>query len=242
MASRAGFANGLAQHDLTHLDRAIALLWYYKQTQEFEERSASELAADLHNDGFPRPNVTRLHRELTRSPFTIQGKRRQTFQIDVRRLPELDNIYGPLISLRPIPPSDSIIPLAWVAGTRTYLEKLVQQINASYDYGLFDGCAVLCRRLMESLITEVYVSQKRHVEIQQGGSFIQLQALISYLLADQSVPKSRVLRATPPIIKAVGDSAAHDRTYITRQTDIDSFRLAFSRMISELLGLSGIRR
>jgi hypothetical protein len=241
VANRAAFARALAERDLTHADRAVALLWFYRQTQEFEERTPSELAADLHDEDFPKPNAARLKKDLARSPFTIRGKRSGTFQIDVRRLAQLDTTYGPLVRLKSIAPSDTIIPADWVSGTRPYLEKLVQQINASYDSGLYDACAVLCRRLMESLTIEVYVSQKRHAEIQQGGTFMQLGGLIRYLLGDSSIPKSKALKTTPSLVKDVGDTAAHDRTYITRQTDIDSFKLNFGRMISELLRLSGIR-
>ncbi len=241
MANRQAFTTALAERDLTHVDRAVALLWFYRQTQEFEERTPSELAADLHDEGFPKPNVARLKKDLGRTPFTIRGKRSGTFQIDVRRLAQLDTTYGPLIRLKTIAPSDTIIPADWVSGTRPYLERLVQQINASYDSGLYDACAVLCRRLMESLIIEIYVSQKRHAEIQQAGAFIPLGELIKYLLSDSSIPKSKVLRNTPSAVKDVGDTAAHDRTYITRQTDIDTFKLNFGRMISELLRLSGVR-
>jgi hypothetical protein len=242
MPSRAALAKRLASLNLSHVERAIAFLWYYRHTQEFEERTASELANDLHDEDFPKPNVTRLEKDLRKSPFTIRGKRARTFQVDVRRIEELDSKYGPMLKIRSINPSDSLIPADWVGGTRQYLERLVQQINACYDYGLYDACAVLCRRLMESLIIEIYVSQKRHADIQQAGFFLQLDALISYLLNDTSVPKSAILRKAAPEVKALGDAAAHDRSYITRQTDIDAIRLSYSRMISELLRLSGVRR
>ena len=40
MPDRSEFAKGLALLNLSHTNRAIALLWYYRQTQEFEERTA----------------------------------------------------------------------------------------------------------------------------------------------------------------------------------------------------------
>ena len=51
MADRSRFAKGIASLELSHTDRAISFLWYYRQTQEFEERTASELANDLHDEG-----------------------------------------------------------------------------------------------------------------------------------------------------------------------------------------------
>jgi hypothetical protein len=158
MQSRSHFARELAKLSLTHAERAIAFLYYYNITQEYEERSANELADDLSDEGFPKPNVSRLRYELRKSQYTIRGKRQNTFRIDVRRLADLEHKYAKSLSRPPIPQSDSIIPTEMVAGTRTYIERIVNQINACYDAGFYDGCAVLCRRLMESLILEIYIN------------------------------------------------------------------------------------
>ena len=39
MADRSSFSKAIASFESSHTDRAIALLWYYRQTQEFEERA-----------------------------------------------------------------------------------------------------------------------------------------------------------------------------------------------------------
>ena len=75
MESRSGFTRELAKLSLSHVERAVALLWYYRQTQEFEERTASELSNDLQDEGFPKPNVTRLRSDLSRSRSTVKGRR-----------------------------------------------------------------------------------------------------------------------------------------------------------------------
>lgn len=135
---------------------------------------------------------------------------------------------------------DSIIPNEWVAGTRTYLEKLVHQINASYEYGLSDACAVLCRRLMESLIIEIYIHDGRQHEIQQNGVFIFLDKLIKYITSDKKVTLGRSAPGAMAEVKQLGDTAAHDRTYITPPLDIDDMKLRYRRLIRELLDKAGI--
>src|SRR5437867_3154512 len=100
MKTRAEFMRELAPLDLSELERTVALLWYYRQSQDFEERTASELADDLHEEGYPRPNVTRLHRQLARSRFTMRGRRPGTYQVDVRRVAELDDRFSKLLGLR----------------------------------------------------------------------------------------------------------------------------------------------
>lgn len=239
MTTRTEFLNQLG--NVTHADRAIALLWYYRETHEFDERSASELAADLREQGFAQINVYRLDVSLRKSRFLVRGAQAKTFQINLRTLTELNARYDKLLSQKKTNVTDSIVPATWVAGTRSYLEQLVYQINGSYDYGFYDGCATLCRRLMEILIIEVYIAQKRHQEIQNNGIFLSLDRLISSIQSDKQIVISRNNKRTMDEIKLLGDSAAHDRTYITRQEEIDDIKAKFRRMLNELLLLSGIK-
>src|SRR5690606_6502807 len=104
------------------------------QTQEYEERSASELTNDLHDEGFPKANVSRLNAELARSRFTIRGRRRGTFQIDVRRLADLEEKFADLLTVKKVEVSDTVLPSTLVQGTRVYLENMVHQINGCYQY------------------------------------------------------------------------------------------------------------
>ena len=97
MKSRTDFCADLANLNLTHSERAVALLWLYRQTQEFEERAAADLATDLHDEGFPKPNVTRLRDDLRKSKYVVRGKRTGTFQLDVRRIADLDTEYMELL-------------------------------------------------------------------------------------------------------------------------------------------------
>ena len=43
-------------------------------------------------------------------------------------------------------------------------------------------------------------------------------------------------------VKQIGDTAAHDRTYITQQGDIDDLKTKYRKLISELLVLAGIHK
>lgn len=241
MVSRTTFGEKIASMDLSHVDRAIAFLWYYRETQEFEERTASELANDLHDEGFPKPNASRLARNLARNRCTTRGRRKGSFQIDVRRLGDLESAYGKHLKILKVEVQDSVIPKEWVAGTRLYLERLVRQINGCYDYGFYDGCATLCRRLMESLIIEIYISSGRHQEIQNNGAFLMLERLIAHVRADTALTLGRKTPKTMTDIKGLGDTAAHDRVYITSKQDIDDLRAPYRRMIQDLLAASKIK-
>lgn len=241
MVTRSEFAQELAKVRLSHTERAIALLYYYRETQQFEERTASALASDLSEEDFPKPNVTNLKRALSRSKFTLKGKQKGTFRLDVRKVAELATSYGSRLKTTTAPVVDALIPSEWVTGTRVYLEKLVYQINGCYQYGFFDGCAAMCRRLMESLVIEVYVREKRQHEIQNDGVFITLEKLIKYVVADSNISLARNSPKTMHDIKQVGDTAAHDRTYITPPIDIDDLKIRYRHLIKELLDKAGIQ-
>lgn len=241
MVSRKEFAAKVASLGLSHVERAVALLWYYRETQAFDERSAPALAADLHDEGFPKPNVTRLASELRSSGFTTAGKRKGTLQIDARRVKDLDQKYMKLLDVPDVQVKGDFIPPEWTAGTRKYLEQLVRQINGCYEAGFYDGCATLCRRLMESLIIEAYISTRRSHEIQKNGIFLSLEPLIATITNDKTMVLGRNIPATMRDVKTIGDTAAHDRTYITPKLDLDDVKLRYRRMIQELLAKAGIK-
>lgn len=242
MESRRQFLQRLAERNPTRLEQAIALLWYYERTQLYAERSASDLARDIEEDGFGSQNATRLSNSLRTSRSTVVGAVRGTFRVNAARFQELSENLSELLNINEPVATSTVIPMDFVNSTRRiYLERLVRQINLSYDAGLYDATAVLTRRLAESLIIEVYISQSREQEIRQNGSFMMLNGLISHLMSDTSVTKSRNFRRGINVIKDIGDTAAHDRTYITPKEDIDDNRSQMRRVISELLTLSGIR-
>jgi len=237
--ARKKFAAQLAKIKLKHVDRAVAFLWFYRQTQDFEERSAKDLADDLHQEGFPRPKTTRLHKELTKDKRTTKGHRAGTFQLDVRQIAELDKAYAPLLKLKQVEVIDGVLPSEWVAG-HLYLERMVYQINGAYEYRFFDCCAVLCRRMMESLIIQVFLSKGLGDEIRQDGLFIRLEQLIGKITKHQTISLGRNTPTAMKDIKSLGDTAAHHRDYITPQQDIDDLKFKIRRTIQELISQAGI--
>jgi hypothetical protein len=60
-------------------------------------------------------------------------------------LPDLGETYGQFLRMKKVDVQDSVVPNDWVKGTRVYLERLVHQINGSYDYGFYDACATMSR-------------------------------------------------------------------------------------------------
>lgn len=241
MTDRKYFAEKISHLDLSRVEQAIAFLWFYRYTQTYEERTASELVSDLADEGLGRPNVTELRKDLTKNRKTIKGRRPKTFQIHTKYLAELNAKYESFLAHKEVKVTSSVIPAEFVHGSRAYLENMVRQINGAYDYEFYDCCAVLIRRLMESLIVEVFIHKQIAIEIKINNTFLQLEQLIMKVTNHKQVHLSRNTKNIMEKIKKLGDVAAHDRTYITRQIDIDDIKGDIRKTIHELLIFADIK-
>src|SRR5262245_21872289 len=81
------------------------------------------------------------------------------------------------------PANEFILAFAMVKGTRGYVERVVNQINGCYEKGWFDGCAVMMRRLIETLIIECFEKYRIDHKIKNAnGDFLYLGNLIEETL------------------------------------------------------------
>jgi hypothetical protein len=102
--------------------------------------------------------------------------------------------------------SQQVIPLSIVRGTRGYLEKTANQINGCYQHGWFDACAVMIRRLVETVIIEAFEHNGIAHKIQDGsGNFVRLEQLINAALGEQSWNLGRDTKRGLPRLKSLGD-------------------------------------
>jgi hypothetical protein len=151
----------------------------------------------------------------------------------------LANAGVDLDSPLPVEASDSIIPRELFSNTRGYLEKVVFQINGSYDHAFYDCCAVMCRRLGETLIIELYEALDRAKEIEgSDGNFLMLNGLIGVLSNDARIHLGRNAKRGLEGLKDLGDKSAHNRRFNARQPDIDAIKSDLRTAAEELLHLA----
>lgn len=141
------------------------------------------------------------------------------------------------------PRSQNVLPHALVAGTRGYIERVVFQINGSYEKGWFDACAVMMRRLIETLIIESfeahYIANK--IKDTRTGDFYYLSDLISKTLQENSWNLGRNSKKALPNLKTVGDQSAHSRRYNAHREDIDKLIPDFRTVCQELIYLARLK-
>src|SRR5258706_15276262 len=141
------------------------------------------------------------------------------------------------------PANEFMLPHAMVKGTRGYIERVVFQINGCYEKGWFDGCAVMMRRLIETLIIECF--EKHHIahkiKNNPNGDFLYLRDLIEKLLQEPTWNIGRNAKQALPKLKNVGDQSAHSRRYNAHREDIEKLADDFRTVCQELIYLAGFK-
>lgn len=236
-----GFCEGLARLDLTEVGNAVALLWYLTARGDVAEITVGALADLLHDSALTsRVNTARLRSKLRAHKDVVAGKTPDSFRIRLARRSDLAREFEPLCK-RPLPKvEDHIFVAADFLKTRGYIESLVVQINGSYQFGFYDSCIVLCRRLIEVLLIEAFEASGHGAAIRTHNGYLALSDIIGVARSGKYIKLAKPTGAALEEIKEAGDTGAHSRTYITKPKDIDDLRLKLRRVVSELMTLAGL--
>jgi hypothetical protein len=130
-----------------------------------------------------------------------------------------------------------------VSGTRGYIESTAFQINGCYENGWYDACAVMMRRLVETLIIECFEQHGLSSRIQrpQTGEFFMLSDLINAAMNESTWNLGRNTRRGLPKLKSIGDQSAHSRRYNAHREDLDKVSDHFRIVCQELLYLANLK-
>ena len=137
---------------------------------------------------------------------------------------------------------EGVIYIALLKDTRGYIEQIGHQINGTYANGWYDACAVMIRRLVETLIIETFESHSIANSIKNPqGDFFFLRDLIFPCITETSWNMSRNAKSALPRLKEVGDKSAHSRRFVAHRQDIDGVIADLRVVVQELLYISKIR-
>ncbi|MCR9278665.1 MAG: DUF4145 domain-containing protein [Pseudomonadaceae bacterium] len=140
------------------------------------------------------------------------------------------------------PKNEYVVPHSLVSGTRGYIEHVVYQINGCYENGWFDACAVMMRRLLETLIIECYEAHNIDHQVKnKDGDFLMLGGLIDDMLQNANWNLGRTAKKSLRKLKEIGDKSAHSRRYNAHRPDIDRLQGDFRDVCQELLYLSKLK-
>lgn len=237
------FAEKLAILRLSQADLAVALLWRANRHEPGAEATAPELGRMMHDLALTGAvNHSRLREQLAAHPDVVRGHRMGAFKLRLGRLQSLDDRYGPLdTGVKKIKVSHALIPEEMTSGTRPYIEALSAQVNGCFELGFYDAAAVLARRLCETLLISAFERANQLSAIRVGNDFMQLSDIIGKAQSGAHIRLARTTARTLEKVKSVGDTAAHNRTYITKREDLSEVAHDLRTALADLMTLAGIQ-
>ena len=196
------------------------------------------MAQYIKQAGCARQNVTTIKRLFRRDNRVIKGAG-ETYLLRPEGSAKLNEKYSHLIKTKPLIKCDTVLPTDLFENAKGYIKKVVLQLNASYLHSLFDCCAVMCRRLLETLIIETYEALERANEIKDhDGHYLMFSGLSDFIEKDKTIHIGRNTIKGLKNFKKLGDLSAHNRRFNARKTDIDQIKSDLRISCEELLHLA----
>lgn len=238
------FVRATSLVELSEIEKVRHLAFYHHKADglnEFSSASVSSWFGQLH---LAAPNTTRLKSRLNASRSFIRGTTSGSYRLHATDLDELQSAYpGILSKSEAVTSGDALLPASLYQSSRGFVEALSKQINASYEYNIFDGCAVLMRRLVEVLLILSFEHHNIEGDISDAnGNYLPLEQVVARAKTSQALKLSRNSRSFLDQFRMLGNFAAHKIYYTTRRGDIQGNAAEFRALIEELLYKSGIRR
>jgi hypothetical protein len=137
--------------------------------------------------------------------------------------------------------SDDMLPFDLYRGTRQNIEKVADQINKSFHFGIYDGCAVLMRRLIEMLLILAFKNYKLEQDIHDAnGDYLQLSQIIDKAITDKTLDFSRNAKEYLDPFREKGNLSAHNPFHNARRKDLELMQPKFRHLVEELFYKAGI--
>lgn len=224
------------QIELSRPEKCALLVWLLELGQIPGPYLVSELAHLLHEVGLS--NQIKDYKRLTIQLQNLKGvliKRGLGFGLSAIGRKDFDVKYGGQLRNRPIRTSHSIIDLDSLPSQKGICISLCKEANASYDAGHYNGAAVLLRRIIEGLLVDAFEAVGKRTLIESSGNLMMLDDVLRVVESGAGIKLSRGMSRHLVQIKAVGDKAAHSRTYLVKKPDIDMHLIHIRSAVAELV-------
>jgi hypothetical protein len=137
-----------------------------------------------------------------------------------------------------------VLPRTLTKRTRGYIERVVEQVNSTFENGAFDACAVMVRRLVETLLVEAFEHHGIASKIKDPatGDFFHLSKIVPIAIAETAKWNlSRNSKQALTSLKDLGDLSAHNRRFNAHRHDIERVRDGLRVVVQELTVIAGLK-
>jgi len=222
--------------------RVLLIAFYYHRQRDTKTFTTSQVTEWLTTLGYPKPNQSRLKESLKKSKL-FSAAQKDTYRIHPSAVETLDTEYPDLSKISEETIShDSIIPEEMLHRERTFILSLIKQINCSYENNIFDGCAVIMRRLLEILLILSYEELNIEAAIKDAsGNYKMLNPIIDDAVTNGTLKLSRNTKEHLDMFRKVGNFSAHKIYYNAKKKTIDQIIIDYRAAIEELLYKSNLR-
>lgn len=227
------------------VERTMFLCFYQYKENGKKQFRISEIAMWLEESGFSRPNTSRLRNNLTKGKskvFLLAKCDKNLMEFVPTIFQTLDREYGCLwVDTITIQSNNELIEEAKFCHKRPYLDRLIQQINATYGSNCYDACAVLMRRLFEVLLILSYQNKGIEADISNtDGSHKMLESIVKDAIQNKTLGVPSRISKKFDSFRDVGNYSAHSITYTAGKLDIDRIAQDYRVMLEDLYNRAGI--
>jgi len=136
-----------------------------------------------------------------------------------------------------------MLPFDLYRNTRQNIERVADQINQSFHFGIYDGCAVLMRRLIEMLLILAFKHCGIEGEIRgSDGNYLQVSEIINKAITNPTLDLSRNAKEYLNLFREKGNLSAHNPFHNALKKDLELIQAKLRHLVEELFYKAGIRQ
>lgn len=227
----------------TEVERAYYLAYFHLKENSTEYFTAAQARQWMTELSLAAPNVSRLAGKLASDSNVIRGNSIGSFKLHRNFIKACEGAFPTLgKKSQEVEDIGTLIPESLYSRTPGYIQSISKQINASYEHNIFDGCAVLMRRLEEILLILSYEHLNLGSEIKDAnGNYLMLEGIVKHASNSSKLNLSRNGKKTIETIRELGNYSAHKITYTCKREYISERINEFRALIDELLHKAGLK-
>ncbi len=231
-------------YDLTskvEREKVAYLAYFFLQKEKQDEFSVSDVVNWFKQLHFPKPNTTRLAKNLAESSDFMRGISPDVFRLHAKIIKrfqtEMPKVF---IKSKEVESDGNILPNSLLEGKRNYIQLFGKQINSAYSNNIFDGCAVLMRRMVEICLILTYENFGIDSQIKIGlDKYKDLKEIIKDAVSNPDIKLTKDSRECVDEFRDLGNLSAHKLYYNCKHEEIDRLKVKFRLLIEELFNKAG---